>query len=100
MDYTAIFEAVITLIGAIITCVIIPWIKSKTTAEQQEKINMWVKIAVNAAEQIYVGSGRGEEKKKYVIEFLNNIGVKVSEDRIDALIESAVYALNSGIVSK
>ena len=33
-DITPIIEAVATLIGVIITCVLIPFIKSKTTAAQ------------------------------------------------------------------
>ena len=67
-DVTSVVEAVLALVGAIITCVLVPYIKSKTTAEQQKEINAWVKIAVSAAEQIYKGQGRGEEKKAYVLE--------------------------------
>lgn len=54
-------------------------------------------IAVSAAEQIYVGSGRGEEKKAYVLEFLNSKGFTVDMDSLDKLIESAVYALKGGV---
>ena len=52
-DITAIVEAVFGLVFAIITCVLVPYIKSKTTASQQAEINAWIKIAVTAAEQIY-----------------------------------------------
>lgn len=72
--------------------------ESKTTAEQQKEINAWVKIAVAAAEQIYVGSGRGEEKKAYVIDWLRNHGITVDEEKLDALIEAAVYELNQGVI--
>ena len=72
--------------------------KSKTTAEQQKEINAWVKIAVAAAEQIYVGSGRGEEKKAYVIDWLRSHGITVDEEKLDALIEAAVYELNQGVI--
>ena len=97
-DITLIIEAVGLLIAAIITGILVPYIRSRTTAEQQEIINMWVEIAVTAAEQIYVGSGRGAEKKKYVIEFLNKKGFKLDEASVDAMIESAVEALNKGLV--
>ena len=90
-DITPIIEAVAALIAALI--------KSKTTAEQQKEINAWVKIAVSAAEQIYTGSGRGEEKKEYVINWLREHGITVDEAKLDALIEAAVYELNTnGIV--
>ena len=65
--YTSIANAVIALIAAIITAFVIPWIRSKTTAAQFEKIKMWVTVAVEAAEQLYTGSGRGAEKKAYVV---------------------------------
>ena len=97
-DITPIFEAVAALIAALITAFVIPYIKSKTTAEQQKEINAWVKIAVAAAEQIYVGSGRGEEKKAYVIDWLRSHGITVDEEKLDALIEAAVYELNQGVI--
>ena len=71
IDLNAIIEAVIMLIAAIFSAVLIPWIRSKTSAAQFEKIKMWVNVAVEAAEQLYSGSGRGAEKKAYVVEFLN-----------------------------
>mgnify|MGYP000410496755 FL=1 len=97
-DITPIVEAVAALIAALITAFIIPYIRSKTTAQQQAEINAWVKIAVSAAEQIYKGSGRGEEKKAYVIQWLREHGITVDEAKLDALIESAVYELNQGVI--
>lgn len=97
-DITPIIEAVAALIGVIITCVLIPYIKSKTTTEQQKEINAWVKIAVSAAEQLFIGSGRGEEKKAYVIAWLKERGITVDEAELDALIEAAVYELEQGLI--
>lgn len=97
-DITPIIEAVAALLAAIITAVVVPYIKSKTTADQQRQINTWVQIAVSAAEQIYAGSGRGEEKKQYVIGWLRLHGVTVDSDKLDAMIEAAVYDLKSGVL--
>ena len=97
-DITPIIEAVAALIGVIITCVLIPYIKNKTTTEQQKEINAWVKIAVSAAEQLFTGSGRGEEKKAYVIAWLKERGITVDEAELDALIEAAVYELEQGLI--
>lgn len=99
MDITIIIEAVFALIAAVITAIIIPYIKSRTTAQQQEQINTWVRIAVSAAEQIYTGSGRGEEKKAYVISWLREHGVTADESKLDAMIEAAVYDLKSGFIA-
>lgn len=94
-DITPIVQAVLTLIGVIITAAVVPWIKSKTNEQQQEEIKQWVKIAVAAAEQIFKGQGRGEEKKQWVLEFLSKYNLKVDMDAIDAMIESAVFELNN-----
>ena len=98
-DITPIIEAVMALIAVLITAVVVPFIKAKTTSQQQQEINQWVKIAVSAAEQIYTGSGRGVEKKKYVLEWLEDHEITVDMDHIDALIEAAVYELNKGVIS-
>ena len=99
-DITAIVEAILGLVFAIITCVLVPYIKSKTTASQQAEINAWVRIAVTAAEQIYSGSGRGEEKKTYVLNWLREHGITVDDAKLDAMIEAAVYELtNNGLIA-
>ena len=51
-----------------------------------------------AAEQIFAGSGRGEEKKEYVVQWLKDRGITVDAEKIDAMIEAAVYELNQGLI--
>jgi len=92
-----IIEAVFALIAAVVTYALIPYIRSRTTAEQREQITAWVKIAVTAAEQIYTGTGMGQEKKAYVLQWLSERGITVQDREIDAMIESAVYALKEGV---
>ncbi len=84
----------ISLTGVLVTYLLIPYIKSKTTEKQREDIMFWVKVAVNAAEQIYKEKGNGKLKKEYVVKFLNDIGIKISEFELDVLIESAVLELD------
>ena len=43
-----------------------------------------MKIAVAAAEQLYKGSDRGEEKKAYVLNWLNKQGITIDTDKLDA----------------
>lgn len=93
IDITPIVEAVVALIAALITAFVIPWLKSKIDAEKLAKITMWVEVAVEAAEQLYNGSGRGAEKKAYVVEFLNSKGYTLDPDSLDKLIEAAVFNL-------
>ena len=86
--------ALIALIGAIITYIIVPFIKSETTEKQRDNIHFWVWIAVNAAEQIYKEKGQGKLKKEYVLEFLNSKGIKITDEQLDALIEATVFEIN------
>ena len=95
MDYTKIIEAIITLLVAVITAFVIPYIKSKLSADELAEIMKWVKIAVQAAEMIYKESGMGKEKKKFVEDFLTEHGIKVDIEQLDALIESAVLELKN-----
>ena len=92
-DYTMLFEGILTVLFALVTLYIIPWIKSKVTAEELADIIKWVKIAVQAAEMIYKESGMGKAKKDYVLTFLADKGIKYDERQIDSLIESAVLEL-------
>lgn len=97
-DITVIVKAVFTLIAVVITAIVIPYIRSKTTATQQAEINGWVAIAVAAAEQIYAGHGRGSEKKQYVLNWLAAHNMTVDSDKLDAMIEAAVYELKNGLI--
>ena len=98
MDLTPIMEAILALVAVMITYYLIPWIKMRTTAEQQAEINAWVKIGVMAAEQLFVGVGRGAEKKAYVMEFIQSKGYSIDTTELDKLIESAVLAVNKGVL--
>ena len=98
-DLTPIVNAVISLAVVLITTFLIPWIKRKTTTEQRSELAAWVNIGVAAAEQIYIGSGRGKEKKEYVLAFLAGKGYTVNEESINAMIEAAVQQLNSSMAT-
>lgn len=99
IDVTTIVNAVIALIAAVVTAFIVPWIKSRTTAQQREDLIAWIKIAVAAAEQIYKGDKRGAEKKQYVLSFLKDNGFSIDDESVNAAIEAAVKQLNSvGVV--
>lgn len=98
MNITPILQAAAVLLAAVITYVVVPYIKSKTSDSQQRQINAFVQIAVAAAEQVYTGSGQGQAKKAYVLEWLREHGITIDEAQLDAMIEAAVYGLKSGII--
>ena len=92
--FVRIVLGVISILGAIMTYMVVPYLKSKTSKEQRETIMFWVSVAVSAAEQIFNKRGMGEEKKKFVVDFLVEKGIKASLDELDVLIENAVKELN------
>ena len=94
INWTEIIMALIGLLGAIITGVLIPYIRSRTTKEQRENIYTIVQLAVKAAEQIYFKPGQGEKKKEYVVNYLSAKGIKLTVEDLDVLIEAAVKELN------
>ena len=93
IDITSIVNAVIALLAAVVSTFLVSWIKGKVEAQKLEKIMDWVTIAVSAAEQIYNESGMGEKKKQYVLDFLEDKGLTVDINSVDAMIEAAVYGL-------
>lgn len=91
-DVTVLFEAIVSLLSAVITCFIIPLIKQRFSNEKQQKIKFWVNEAVKAAEQLYKTSS-GQEKKEYVVSFLLSKGLVFDVDEVSAMIESSVYEM-------
>lgn len=91
------FEIVLMLIPilvAIITSFVIPFIKEKIGSEKLAKYEYWASLAVKAAEMMWAESGKGADKKQYVVDFLNNMfnknKVVITEQQIEILVEAAV----------
>ena len=93
VDITQVVVALIGLISVIITTVVVPYYKSKTTKEQRDNIAFWTKLAVEAAEKIFKEAGQGKAKKEYVKQFLADHGIHLDETQLDVVIESAVLQM-------
>lgn len=89
IDLTPIIEALIGLLATLITVKLIPWIKARTTNEQQSTIRATVRTLVFAAEQMY-GAGKGEEKLAYVVDQLMLKGIAVNRAEIEAAIQENI----------
>lgn len=92
-DLTPIVNATIALVAALITAFVIPWLKSRTTAQERDEMLKWVEIAVAAAQQMYHQMG-GKERKEYVRNYLNAKGYDVNDKDVDNAIEAAVLRLH------
>lgn len=97
IDITQIVVAVLGLLGLIITTVLVPWIKSKLTNSQWETILNYALAGVQAAEIIFNAQGQGEEKLRWVSEYITNQclahGIKIDMDTVRVAIENAWKAL-------
>lgn len=93
IDLTDIIVSVIALLTALVTTFLVPWLKTKLDANKWAKLVNIVGIAVNAAEQLFKGSGRGDEKLTYVLNYLNSQGYDVNDETIRNVIEDAVFKI-------
>ena len=92
IDLTQIILAVITLISAVLTGFVIPWLKNKLTDHQYDTLAALVRVGVFAAEQLFT-SDMWKEKKQYVVDLLQENGYTVDTLAVDALIEATVREL-------
>lgn len=78
---------------------VVPFIETKLKESQYSWAAEIIANAVRAYEQTVSGQGMGEDKFQLVMEFVNRelskLGIKLSEEQITVLIESAVQAMNA-----
>ena len=86
INLTDIIVAVLGLCSALVTGLLVPWLKTKLNTAQLEKLEAYVKIAVTAAEQLY-GAGNGDAKFDYVVEYLSGKGLAVDRTIIEAKVK-------------
>jgi len=99
IDLTSILQAVAGLIFTIITALIVPYIKGEIDSQRLERLRVWVRIAVHAAEQIFPEPGSGKQKKSYVHYCIKCANSKINPQATDALIECAVNTMNHENIS-
>lgn len=93
IDLTNVLEAVVALAVALISAFLIPWIKSKTTAQQREDMLKWVDIAVSAAQQLYHKCS-GQQRLDYALSVLSGKGFNINDDTLLDAVEAAVLKLH------
>lgn len=98
IDLTTIINAIIALLAALVTYRVIPWIKAKTTNEQQAYIRALVKAGVYAAEQIYNTEGMGTQKMEYVRKWLMSNGFDVNVTEIEAAVSEYINKPMDGVL--
>lgn len=95
-----IFEVVRAVVVIAIMVVVryaVPLLKSKINGSELAWIYDWAVKAVKAAEQTQTGEHTGSQKKAIVKEFLQEVAkeknLAITDEQLENLIESAVYAM-------
>ena len=84
---------IMSLAIVVVTRYLVPYLKARLTAAEQEGLIQLIENLVKAAEQIFTQAKSGEQKKEYVVNALSEKGVLITES-VNAMIESAVYNLD------
>ena len=93
-----ILKAVVILAVILLTRYAVPYLKQILENSKYEWVVKWVGVAVQSAEQT-IKDGE-KDKKTIVAEFIKSQliqkNISISDEQLDNLIESAVYAMNEG----
>lgn len=96
-DIFKIILGLISILGTILTGIVVPYVKEKIGNEKLAKYEEWATLAVRSAEMIFSDKGMGEAKKEYVINFLNDLfnknKVVITPEQIEILLEAAVKSM-------
>ena len=109
IDITQIVIAVIGLIGLVLTGFLVPYLKAKWKTEKEQgenaelyHIKSWIQFAVEAAEMLYHGPGRGAEKLDYVMDYITHLlsskGITMDQEQIRIMIESTLLELKKSLI--
>lgn len=94
IDLTPLAVSVISLCVVFITVVVLPLARAKWGNENVNEFLQWVRIGVQAAEQIFDLTD-GKAKKQYVLNFLAQQGYAVDGVEVENAIEAAVLELHT-----
>lgn len=93
INITEIVLGVIALVTAVLSAYAVPLLRSRAEKEKIEKVLKVVEIFVTAADQIFAPT-LGAEKKLWVMSKLEEYGVNVELDAVDAMVEASVLRLH------
>lgn len=93
---TKIVEALVTIILALVSAYVIPWIKNRVGEDKYNLLVSFAETVVRSAEKIFTPE-QWEQKKEYAVDMVleksNSLGLKIGIDEINAIIEGAVQAV-------
>ena len=97
MNITPIIETVFALIAAVITAIVIPYIRSKTTGSSRRRSTPGCALRL-AQRSRFMSAPGAARRRRHTSYWLAEHGVTLDETRLDAMIEAAVYDLKKGLL--
>jgi len=99
---SAVLVALVGLAGVVLTSVVIPYIRTKVSAEQLQKVREIARLAVAATEQLapdleLKGREKYIEALRRASDLAESMGINVNDPVWDTLIEQAVHEMNNVI---
>lgn len=102
VNITPVVNAIIALLGVIITCFVIPLVKSVHSKIEDERIQKAVDAACKWAEQT-LKNVSGSEKRRRVLEYMQTWlearGYTYDIDQLDIYLEASVFDLNTPLIT-
>lgn len=92
MNWELIVDIIIAAAFVLLSAYLVPWLQAQLRARDREDLANLIGDLVAAAEQIFAGPKRGEEKRTYVNEELVAMGHDITGE-VDAMIEASVFRL-------
>lgn len=93
---TKLIESVVTVVIVLISAYVIPWLKNKVGEDRYNQILTYAELVVRSAEKIYIPE-EWQTKKNYAVEMVivkaRELGLNLSADEVNAIIEGAVQAV-------
>lgn len=96
IDLTPIINVLILVAATLVSVYLVPWIKSKKTAEQTKDLMAWARIAVAAAQQLYYQLD-GEARLNHALSVMREAGFDVDTIEVRNAIEAAVLELHNAL---
>ena len=96
IDLTPIINALILIVAALISAYLIPWIKSKKTAQEIANLEKWADIAAAAAQQLFYQLD-GESRLAHALGVMKEAGFDVDTIEVRNALEAAVLKLHNAL---
>lgn len=96
VDLTPIINVLILVVATLVSVYLIPWIKSKKTAEETKDLMAWARIAVAAAQQLYYQLD-GQTRLAHALAVMEEAGFDVDTIEVRNAIEAAVLEIHNAL---